>query len=239
MVIISNNLPSNIVSQNEIISCTIDIPKLCIYAIPSEPGFQLFYDDQKFDFLNDEDWTQIIVTNNYDNIDIIEDQDDHDHDHNNHEIEKKQTTEPGSKKPILAATRRRLKRRRSCKTKCRLRRVFDRLRGKESRMRREQKLRRAVYKKLYRFGKKLGRAMRTKNFWPICGLTGMCKPHGGCGHMRRARCPRRFATYLGPPHIVGSPSYIMGTPPVNTAPHGWGSSGSFPMGLVHPQCIQV
>ena len=147
-------------TENEFISCTIDIPNLCIYVIPSQPGFQLFYDDQKFDFLNDEDWNQVIVTNNYDNIDNI------DIDMIEMENEESAQSQSESKKSILETntirrrlskrSRRRGRRRRRCRTKCKLKKVFRRVRSKANRMRREQKERKRVYRKLYRFGKKLG-----------------------------------------------------------------------------------
>ena len=52
--------------NNEIISCVTEIPKLCIYAIPHMAGFQLFYDDLMFDFLNDDQWSTINIIQNVD-----------------------------------------------------------------------------------------------------------------------------------------------------------------------------
>eukprot|EP01084_Bolivina_argentea_P250834 420448_1 len=47
--------------NNEIISCTIKMPSLCIYAIPNQPSFQLFYEKLMFDFLNDDQWDKINI----------------------------------------------------------------------------------------------------------------------------------------------------------------------------------
>jgi len=40
-----------------------------------------------------------------------------------------------------------------------------------------------------------------------------------------------YATFLGPPHIVGKPTYILGTPPVQSAPPGYGMSSPLTPGL--------
>ena len=91
------------------------------------------------------------------------------------------------------------------------------LRNKYKRESKEAKMRGRVYNRLYRFGKLLGESMRTGNFAGVCGLTGECdmgyggRRRGGrgrgrgrgCGANRMNKCPTRFATYLGPPHIVG------------------------------------
>merc|ERR1719204_2933884 len=42
----------------------------------------------------------------------------------------------------------------------------------------------------------------------------------------------RYATFLGPPHIVGAPTYILGSPPVGTAPMGYLTGA--PMGAMYP-----
>eukprot|EP01084_Bolivina_argentea_P318013 551421_1 len=47
-------------NKNELISCTINQPLLCIYKnTDSKPLLMLFYNDQLFDFFNNNEWHKI------------------------------------------------------------------------------------------------------------------------------------------------------------------------------------
>eukprot|EP01083_Nonionella_stella_P230259 814147_1 len=47
------------IDSNEIISCTIDIPLLCIYK--QKPLLMLFYNNKLYDFFNDLEWNKINI----------------------------------------------------------------------------------------------------------------------------------------------------------------------------------
>eukprot|EP01084_Bolivina_argentea_P252376 423604_1 len=62
--------------NNDIISCTAKIPSLCIYAQPNKPGFQLFYNNLMYDFMNDYQWNKINIINIIDDNNKIKSQKD-------------------------------------------------------------------------------------------------------------------------------------------------------------------
>eukprot|EP01084_Bolivina_argentea_P166297 288746_1 len=47
--------------NTDLISCNIQMPSLCIYAVFNAPGFRVFYNESMFDFLNDDHWSTINI----------------------------------------------------------------------------------------------------------------------------------------------------------------------------------
>ena len=54
-------------NNNDIVSCTIKIPSLCIHIVPYHPIITLFYNHTIFEFANDYNWSQITIINNINN----------------------------------------------------------------------------------------------------------------------------------------------------------------------------
>jgi len=59
-------------TNEDITTCTNDIPSLCINYTPNKPGFRVLFNESQYDFLSDDDWTQINYIHANDSITLYD-----------------------------------------------------------------------------------------------------------------------------------------------------------------------
>lgn len=69
---LKENGDNDITTTTEI-ACTVDIPSLCINYTPKKVGFTVLFNDSKYDFMKNNDWTQINYIHANDSITLYDD----------------------------------------------------------------------------------------------------------------------------------------------------------------------